>query len=161
MVDYLSASARLLSRKRMIETAMQSLQEQISFLEQEMTSCRTTSYDSIRAGGSHGNAEEDRRLAILARLDDFRARYRALHEQSEMLERGFAALSPYQTDLLETFFVKQERYRAEKLCERYFKERSQIYRDRAKALKRFSFAVFGSANDDDSAFGTSFGTWGA
>lgn len=149
MVDYLKASVRLLQRKRMIGAALDSLQEQIGFLEEELTSCRTTSYDSIRSGGGRTNAEEDRRLAILARLDDFRARYRVMHEQMEQIERGYSVLSPYQQDLLETFFVSGEKYCAEKLCERHFKERSQIYRDRKKAIKRFSLAVFGSMSTED------------
>ncbi len=149
MVDYLKASIRLLGRKRMIVTALHSLQEQIKFLDDELTSCRTTSYDSIRSGHGQKNAEEDRRLAILARLDDLRARYRVMHEQMEQIERGYSILSPYQQDLLETFFVSGEKYCADKLCERHFKERSQIYRDRKKALGRFSLAVFGSMSTED------------
>ena len=161
MVDYLKVSARLLKRKRMIETAMQSLREQIGFLEQELTACRTSSFERISSCGSYSNTEEDSRLALLCKLDDFRARYRILREQYDMIERGFAALTPYQADVLETFFVKEERYRAENLCARYFKERSQIYRDRIKALKRFSFAVFGASGDEDDVLNSAFGAWGA
>lgn len=149
MVDYLKASVRLLQRKRMIETALRSIEEQICFLEDELTACRTTSYDSIRSGNRGTNAEEDRRLAILSRLDDLRSRYRAFHEQMEQIERGYSILTPYQRDLLDTFFVSGEKYCAEKLCERHFKERSQIYRDRKKAIKRFSLAVFGNMETED------------
>ena len=52
-------------------------------------------------------------------------------------------------NLLDTFFVSGEKYCAEKLCERHFKERSQIYRDRKKAIKRFSLAVFGNMETED------------
>ena len=53
-------------------------------------------------------------------------------------------LTPYQRDLLETFFVSGEKYCADRLCERYYKERSALYRDRKKALTEFAKAVFGA-----------------
>lgn len=150
MVDYLKASVRLLQRKRMIKTAMQALQSRIDFLEDELTACRVSSYDSIREEDARTSDMEDRRLAILARLDEVRSRFRALHEQMEQIERGYSVLTPYQRDVLDTFFATEERYCADKLCERYYKERSQIYRDRKKAIQRFSLAVFGCMETEDS-----------
>lgn len=149
MADYLHAAVRMLQRKRVVETALDSLQEQIRYLEHELTSCRTTSYDSIRAGRCSGNGEEERRLTILAKLDERRRRYAVLNEEIEQVERGYSVLTPYQRDLLETFFASGERYCAEKLCERHFKERSQIYRDRKKALRRFATAVFGCTSFEE------------
>jgi|GEM_PF-401205 len=150
MVDYLKASVRLLQRKRMIKTAMQALQSQIDFLEEELTACRESSYESMRDGDAQTSDMEDRRLAIHARLDEVRSRFRALHEQMEQIERGYSVLTPYQQDVLDTFFATEERYCADKLCERYYKERSQIYRDRKKAIQRFSLAVFGCMETEDS-----------
>lgn len=133
----------MLKRKHLVQTALRSLQEQIEFLESELTSCRTTSYDSIRLGRCMENLEEDRRLSIMAKLDDCRYRYRVLNEEMEQIDRGYAILSPYQQDLLETFFVSGEKNCAERIASRYYKERSAIYRDRKKALRRFTFAVYG------------------
>lgn len=143
MVDYTQAAIRMLKRKHLVQTAVHTLQEQIQFLEEELTSCRTSSYDSIRTGRCTENYEEERRLSIMARLDDCRYRYRVLSEEVEQIERGYSILSPYQQDLLETFFVSGEKNCAERIAGRYYKERSAIYRDRKKALNRFTLAVYG------------------
>lgn len=64
-------------------------------------------------------------------------------EALTVIRCAYGVLSPYQQDLLETFFVEEEKYCADRLCEKYYKERSTLYRDRKKALIAFTLAAFG------------------
>ena len=64
-------------------------------------------------------------------------------EALETIRCAYGVLSSYQQDLLDTFFVGDEKYCADRLCERYYKERSTLYRDRKKALTAFTLAAFG------------------
>lgn len=72
-----------------------------------------------------------------------RTRFVRAEEALTVIRCAYGALSPYQRDLLETFFVCGEKYCADRLCERYYKERSTLYRDRKKALAAFTLAAFG------------------
>ncbi|MCH5184119.1 MAG: hypothetical protein J1E00_08090 [Oscillospiraceae bacterium] len=74
-------------------------------------------------------------------------REQLLHAEEALaiIRCAYGALSAYQQDLLNTFFVEGEKYCADRLCERYYKERSTLYRDRKKALLAFTFAAFGNA----------------
>lgn len=66
-------------------------------------------------------------------------------EALTVIRCAYGVLSAYQRDLLDTFFVEGEKYCADRLCERYYKERSTLYRDRKKALLAFTLAAFGDA----------------
>lgn len=66
-------------------------------------------------------------------------------ESLSIIRCAYGVLSAYQQDLLNTFFSDGEKYCADRLCERYFKERSTLYRDRQKALAAFTLAAFGDA----------------
>ena len=138
MEDYTTRAKSLLKRKRYLETAAEALREQVLFLEEEKKSrpeeWATQTLRPIEA-------EDWKRLET--KLDDCRFRLHLLEEQLEQIRRAYALLTPYQRDLLETFFATKTRYRAEKLCEKYYKERSAVYRDRRKALDEFTLAAFG------------------
>ncbi len=73
-----------------------------------------------------------------------RARQVRAERELTLIACGYGVLTPYQRDLLETFFVSGEKYCADRLCERYYKERSALYRDRKKALSEFAKAVYGT-----------------
>ena len=72
-----------------------------------------------------------------------RERLGRAEEALSVIRCAYGVLSPYQQDLLETFFVGEEKYCADRLCEKYYKERSTLYRDRKKALAAFTLAAFG------------------
>ncbi len=59
-------------------------------------------------------------------------------------EAALRTLSEYQRDLLTAFYIARVHSCAESLAERYNVERSTIYRDKEKALARFSAALAAS-----------------
>lgn len=78
-----------------------------------------------------------------AAWQECRLRLTKAEEPLAIIRCAYDVLSPYQRDLLDTFFVGDEKYCADRLCERYYKERSTLYRDRKKALAAFTLAAFG------------------
>ena len=78
-----------------------------------------------------------------AAWQESRERFAGAEESLTVIRCAYSVLSSYQQDLLDTFFVNDEKYCADRLCERYYKERSTLYRDRKKALTAFTLAAFG------------------
>ena len=138
MEDYRTRAKTLLKRKRFLETAADALREQVLFLETESAARQN---DLAARELRPIEAEDWKRL--LSKLDDCRFRLHLLEEQLEQIRRAYEVLTPYQRDLLETFFASGSRNCAETLCERYYRERSAIYRDRSKALDQFTIAAYG------------------
>ena len=52
-------------------------------------------------------------------------------------------LTDYQKDLIEGFFIEKTIGIADDLMERWYKERSSLYRDRTRALDTFTRSVYG------------------
>ena len=137
MEDYKTRAKTLLKTKRYLETAANALREQVAFLESACREREKETCDSDRPIRS-----EDWKQ-LLDKLDDCRFRLHLLDEQLEQIHRAYELLTPYQRDLLDTFFASGSKNCAETLCERYYRERSAIYRDRQKALNEFTLAAFG------------------
>ena len=78
-----------------------------------------------------------------AAWQESRERFVGAEEALTVIRCAYGVLSSYQQDLLDTFFSEGEKYCADRLCERYYKERSTLYRDRKKALAAFTLAAFG------------------
>ena len=107
-------SIDLLRRKRYLEATMEAAKAQLAYHPPESDAWR-----------------------------ECRARLAGAEEALTVIRCAYDALSPYQRDLLDTFFASEEKYCADRLCERYYKERSTLYRDRKKALTAFTLAAFG------------------
>ena len=63
--------------------------------------------------------------------------------RTELGDDDEAELSEYEQDLMDVFFVRRAKNATEIIAEKWFKERSQIYSDRAVALNKFTRAVYG------------------
>lgn len=139
METYTKQAIRMLGRKRLVRIAIETLQQQLRYLDAELLTCRAVPSDD--------GIEESRHAKLLSKKEDAAFRLRALCEERERVERGYAVLTPYQQDLLDAFFVGREQDCVEQLSERHYRERSALYRDRKKALEIFTLAVFGSLDD--------------
>ena len=62
-------------------------------------------------------------------------------------ETALSTLTPYQRELLNAFYITHAHSGAETLAGRYSVERSTVYRDKNKALKRFAGALGKSTVD--------------
>lgn len=120
----LQKSMELLRRKRYLEATKEAAREQLA--------C----YRCEAAGEAFPPAPPERE-------EDCKKRLARAEEELTLIRCAYAVLTPYQRDLLDTFFVESEKYCADRLCEKYYKERSALYRDRRKALAAFTLAAFG------------------
>lgn len=141
-MDYREYSKDLLSRKKNLVSAYSVLNTELEKLDQEKYACKTA---AINAGESDGEDKvyRERLLGILADIDDCRLRRSVVERELLKIEKGFAGLSDYQRDLLEEFFVERKMGAADDLMERWYKERSSLYRDRNRALEEFTRSIYG------------------
>ncbi len=141
--NYKQEAIEMLRQKRYWCAAADALREQIRLLDAELNACRTASEDEAGSKDGGGAARE-RVLRLNGRKEAFCHRLRMMEGELEQIQRAYATLSPYQRDLLDTFFVSGQKNCAERLARRYYKERSSLYRDRKKAIDAFALALFGS-----------------
>lgn len=128
-------AAELLRKKRYLEAAAEAAKEQQACCERELALKKTAQKNARRSA------------SLWSTMNECSARLAKAEEELALIRCAYAVLTPYQQDLLDSFFVNGEKYCADRLCERYFKERSSLYRDRRKALDAFSLAAFGDVEE--------------
>lgn len=144
-MDYRVFSAQLLESKRRMEAAYLNLTDEIAMLEDAKTSVATGCCNGAPVTGSGANRYEERLVKLIDLCDDLRLRRKNIETNLECIERGFKLLSEYEKDLLNGFYVYGGRGVADRMMSRYHKERSTIYRDKDRALNRFTQALYGIA----------------
>ena len=141
-MDYREYSKDLLSRKKNLVSAYSAIKAELESLEREKLACKShviNSQDEEECGIQY----EERLINVLADMDDCRFRLSVVERELLKIEKGMNGMTDYQKDLIDSFFVEQNRHAADDLMERWFKERSSLYRDRTKVLDQFTRSVYG------------------
>lgn len=142
-MDYRQLAKDLLKRKKQLEAAVKSLELQSEQLKADAESCTSPGFSPTPTAKYGYDNCQDRLIAILAKADECDMRKRTVLRELKMIEIGMSVLNVYQRELLECFFIDRKRGAADDLCEKFYKERSCVYRDRQKAVDAFTLAVFG------------------
>ena len=141
-MDYRDYAKDLLARKKNLISAYASIKSELTSLEQEKDDCKAA-IERVRSFGGDVTKYDDRLINLLADLDDCRFRRSVVERELLKIEKGIAGLNDYQKDIIDAFFVEQQPYAVEDLMEKWFKERSTLYRDRNRALESFTRSVYG------------------
>lgn len=137
-MDYREQAKELLRRRRNLLSAQSAIEEELILLEREREVC------SKRIDEAHDDETYiDRLVGVLADLDDCRFRKSIVERELLKLRRGLEGLDDYQRDLLISFYCECGRATAEEVMDKWFKERSTVYRDKQLALDRFTRSVYG------------------
>ena len=138
-MDYREQAKELLRRRRNLLSAQTAIEEELALLEREREVC------SKRIDESQDGDETyiDRLIGVLADLDDCRFRKSIVERELLKLRRGLDGLDDYQRDLLISFYSECGHATAEEVMDKWFKERSTVYRDKQIALDRFTRSVYG------------------
>lgn len=142
-MDYREYSKDLLSRKKNLVSAYSAIKTELECLEKEKLACKSFALNSSVQDEFNKIQYEDRLINVLADMDDCRFRLSVVERELLKIEKGMNGLTDYQKDIIDTFFVEQTDHAADDLMERWFKERSSLYRDRTKALDQFTRSVYG------------------
>ena len=163
-MDFRANAKQLLKNAARLEVASLNLNDEITMLEESKyaVSCGCSGSPIT---GSGCNRYEERLVNLICLCDKLRDRRNSVNTDLERLKRGMSVLSDYEKDLLVGFYtevgapinasepsktnkkdapaLEAKASAAEKLMSRHHKERSTIYRDKDKALSKFTQALYG------------------
>lgn len=142
-MDYRVFSTQLLQNKRRMEVALLNLTDELTMLEEAKVSVATANPSPAPVSGSGASRYEDRLVKLIDLCDDLRARRKTIETNLGCIERGLEPLNPYEKDLLQTFYIIGGKGVADRMMSKYHKERSTIYRDKDRALRHFTEALYG------------------
>lgn len=131
-----------LRRYDAMKQAMVNIPEEIRRLEAEAYSLRGTNMEKEPVK-ERGCRPEDILLSNLVCRQELEAAMEQTSSWLRIADRALAALTPEEKLILHRLYIYPERGSLDRLCTDLQVEQSSIYRKRDKALRKFTYALYG------------------
>lgn len=123
------------------KNAIESIKLKIKLLDQQMVALKGIYKDEAVMGGK--SYQEERWLQNISERQKLEFTLKIVEMMVALVEKGLSVLSIREKRVLEGFYIEQEQKTVEQLCREFAIEKSQLYRTKDKALKKFTKAMYG------------------
>ena len=123
--------------------ALDNLNMEIETLEERFTSIRAATVDGIPVKGGNGNAREDMLIHNISTREELENNLCFVEREIELTEKGLQALTEREKTILTEFYIKNSKGYVEKLCDDLYVSKTELYRQKDTALKKFTMAMYG------------------
>ncbi|MGI6716157.1 MAG: hypothetical protein ACOX3X_03035 [Eubacteriales bacterium] len=142
-MDYIERAIDLLQNRNQLLNAKTVLDEELEMLESEKYSAKHSAITDTTVARDGGSKYEEHLINLISMIDHTMFRKRTVERQLKMIANGLSVLDDYERDLLEVFYIYKVKSPAEVIMKKHYKERSQVYADRKKALIKFTRGIYG------------------
>lgn len=142
-MDYIERAIDLLQNRNHLLNAKTVLDEELEMLESEKYSAKHSAITDTTVARDGGSKYEEHLINLISMIDHTMFRKRTVERQLKMIANGLSVLDDYERDLLEVFYIYKVKSPAEVIMKKHYKERSQVYADRKKALIKFTRGIYG------------------
>jgi hypothetical protein len=125
------------------KAAVVSLTEQIKILEDKYKSIRSATTDSTPVQGGNGNRREEMLINNISTREELKNNLKITKHEITITERGFEALDDTEKKILTRFYINRSKGYVERLCDELFISKTELYRQKDEALKKFTSACYG------------------
>lgn len=123
--------------------AVDSLTEQIKALEDKYTAIRSATTDSTPVQGGNENRREEMLIHNIATREELKNNLKIIEHEIATTEKGLAALTEEETKILTRFYINSQKGYVERLCDELFVSKTELYRRKESALKKFTMVCYG------------------
>lgn len=125
------------------KAAVVSLTEQIKILDDRYKSIRSATTDSTPVQGGNGNRREEMLINNISTREELKNNLKITKHEIAITERGFEALDETEKKILTRFYINRSKGYVERLCDELFISKTELYRQKDEALKKFTSACYG------------------
>jgi hypothetical protein len=126
-------------RKRAIDN----LTEQINSLEDKFTAIRAATTDSTPVQGGNENRREQMLIHNIATREELKNNLEIIKQEIDITEKGLDVLTETERLILTRFYINRSKGYIERLCDELFISKTELYRQKDEALKRFTMVCYG------------------
>lgn len=123
--------------------AVESLTEQIKKLEENFTAIRSATTDSTPVQGGNENKREQALIQNIAIREELKKNLDIVKHEIAITEKGLAALTKDEKTILTRFYIDNSKGYVDRLCDELFVSKTELYRQKDKALKKFTTVCYG------------------
>lgn len=142
VADWKYNAVQDLKEYQSVQSSLHNLSEEIKNLEIEMQITKGTRFDRTPVQGG-GNGYEDRMINNIDRRGRLEENLRIANHKVKRIESGLKVLSDKEKLVLSRFYVERTGDYIDRLCHELGYEKTQIYRIKDMALKKFTLSMFG------------------
>ena len=126
-------------RKRAIDN----LTEQINSLEDKFTAIRAATTGSTPVQGGNENRREQMLIHNIATREELKNNLEIIKQEIDITEKGLDVLTETERLILTRFYINRSKGYVERLCDELFISKTELYRQKDEALKRFTMVCYG------------------
>ena len=123
--------------------AVDSLTEQIKALEDKYVSIRSAVTDSTPVQGGTGNKREEMLVQNISTRQELENNLDFIKHEISVTEKGLAVLTEDEKKILTRFYINRSKGYIDRLCDEVFVSKTELYRQKDEALKKFTMACYG------------------
>lgn len=123
--------------------AVANLTEQIKLLEDRFASIRSATTDSTPVQGGNDNKREEMLIYNIATREELKNNLEIIQHEIDITEKGLAALTETELKILTRFYINRSKGYVERLCDELYISKTELYRQKEDALKRFTMVCYG------------------
>lgn len=118
------------------------IRERINVLEEQFVSLKGISTDTPVMGGM--SRQEEKMLNNISERECLEFSLKITERLVELTEKGLEVLEKRERQILEGFFFERSENNVERMCERFYLEKSRLYEIKDIALRKFTIAMYGT-----------------
>ena len=123
--------------------AVDNLTEQINSLEDKFTAIRAATTESTPVQGGNENRREQMLIHNISTREELKNNLDIIKREIEITEKGLAVLTETERLILTRFYINRSKGYIERLCDELFISKTELYRQKDEALKRFTMVCYG------------------
>lgn len=125
------------------KAAIENLTEQIKLLEEKFKAIRSATTDATPVQGGNDNKREEMLIHNIATREELQKNLDITIQEVELTEKGLATLNEDEKRILERFYINRSKGYVERLCDELFISKTELYRQKEEALKKFTMVCYG------------------
>ncbi|MBR4973845.1 MAG: hypothetical protein IKY45_05225 [Clostridia bacterium] len=122
--------------------SLTNIRERINLLEEQFVSLKGISTDTPVMGGM--SRQEEKMLNNISERECLEFSLKITERLVELTEKGLEVLEKRERQILEGFFFERSENNVERMCERFYLEKSRLYEIKDIALRKFTIAMYGT-----------------
>lgn len=124
-------------------TAVENLTEQLKTLNDRFTAIRAATTDGTPVQGGNENKREQMLISNISTRDELQKNLEIVKSEIRITEKGLATLSKAEREILHRFYINRTKGYVQRLCDDLYISKTELYRQKDIALKKFTIACYG------------------
>lgn len=141
-MNWATVSIQRLKDYEIRRQAVENITEQIQLLEERFKAIRSATTDGTPTPTNTNRREEMLAYNITTR-EELSYNLSFAKREIALTEKGLEALTEKEKKILNRFFINRTRNHIQQLCDELFVSKTELYRMKDEALRKFTIAMYG------------------